>query len=237
MHPLDWAVVAVYLTWIVIDGLRRAKGTHRVDGYFLANRSLPWWAVGLSVMATQMSAVTIVGTTGQAYTTGLRFIQFYFGLPLAMIILVADGRALLYPREGVHGLRIPRATIRRPCAVAGELLFLMGRACSLGVTLAAPVGRDGGHSRLDAARDGAGDLRADDRLHHARWRAGSGLDRRQADVRGGLRDDGGRSRVARGHPAPRRIRSRCCIWRGPLAGCRRSTSASIRARPTPSGQE
>ena len=66
MRPLDWLVVVVYLVWIVYDGLRRSKGTDKVDGYFLANRSLPWWAVGLSVMATQMSAVTIVGTTGQA---------------------------------------------------------------------------------------------------------------------------------------------------------------------------
>src|SRR6266700_8319455 len=87
MRPFDWFVVVAYIGWIVIDGLRRSKGTDKVDGYFLASRSLPWWAVGLSVMATQMSAVTLVGTTGQAYATGLRFIQFYFGLPLAMILL------------------------------------------------------------------------------------------------------------------------------------------------------
>src|SRR6266705_3602984 len=87
MRPLAWLVGVGYLSWIVIDGLRRSKGTDQVDGYFLANRSLPWWAVGLSVMATQMSAVTIVGTTGQAYLTGLRFVQFSFGLPIAMIIL------------------------------------------------------------------------------------------------------------------------------------------------------
>src|SRR5438093_13341590 len=87
MRAVDWVVVIAYIGWIVIDGLRRSKGTDKVDGYFLANRSLPWWAVGLSVMATQMSAVTIVGTTGQAYTTGLRFIQSYFGLPIAMVIL------------------------------------------------------------------------------------------------------------------------------------------------------
>ena len=87
MTWIDWAVVVAYIGWIVVDGLRRSKGTDKVDGCFLANRSLPWWAVGLSVMATQMSAVTIVGTTGQAYLTGLRFVQFYFGLPLAMIIL------------------------------------------------------------------------------------------------------------------------------------------------------
>src|SRR4051812_10345102 len=64
VKPLDWAVVIVYIVWVVYDGLRRSKGTDKVEGYFLANRSLPWWAVGLSVMATQMSAVTIVGTTG-----------------------------------------------------------------------------------------------------------------------------------------------------------------------------
>jgi len=87
MRSLDWAIVLIYLVWIVYDGLRRSKGTDKVDGYFLGNRTLPWWAIGLSVMATQMSAVTLVGTTGQAYLTGLRFIQFYFGLPLAMIVL------------------------------------------------------------------------------------------------------------------------------------------------------
>src|SRR3977135_4123661 len=87
MRRLDWVVVVVYLVWIVWDGLRRSKGTDKVDGYFLANRNLPWWAVGLSVMATQLSAVTLIGTTGQGATNGMRFIQFYFGLPLAMVIL------------------------------------------------------------------------------------------------------------------------------------------------------
>src|SRR5512140_365680 len=87
MHPIDWLVVAAYLVWIVWDGLRRTTGRDAMDGYFLANRSLPWWAVGLSVMATQLSAITLVGTTGQGYEDGMRFVQFYFGLPVAMIIL------------------------------------------------------------------------------------------------------------------------------------------------------
>lgn len=87
MHIVDWLIVAAYLVWIVYDGLRRTTGASAVEGYFLANRSLPWWAVGLTVMATQMSAITLVGTTGQGYADGMRFVQFYFGLPLAMIIL------------------------------------------------------------------------------------------------------------------------------------------------------
>src|SRR6266567_8397455 len=138
MHPLDWAVVSVYITWIVYDGLRRSKGTDRVEGYFLANRSLPWWAVGLSVMATQMSAVTLVGTTGQAYATGLRFVQLYFGLPLAMIILSLTvvpffTRARVYTAYEYLERRFDVRT--RSLA---SFLFLVGRALSLGVTLAAP---------------------------------------------------------------------------------------------------
>src|SRR5712692_7709468 len=139
MHALDWAVVLFYIVWIVYDGLRRSKRTDEVDGYFLANRSLPWWAVGLSVMATQMSAVTIVGTTGQAYATGLRFIQFYFGLPLAMIILSLTvvpffTRARVYTAYEYLEKRFDART--RSLA---SFLFLLGRALSLGVTLAAPA--------------------------------------------------------------------------------------------------
>src|SRR5438105_14433006 len=139
MRALDWVVVVAYLTWIVYDGRRRAKGTDKVDGYFLANRSLPWWAVGLSVMATQMSAVTLVGTTGQAYATGLRFIQFYFGLPLAMVILSVTvvpffTRARVYTAYEYLERRFDVRT--RSLA---SFLFLVGRAMALGVTLSAPA--------------------------------------------------------------------------------------------------
>jgi len=139
MRLLDWLVVAAYVGWVVIDGLRRSKGTDKVDGYFLANRSLPWWAVGLSVMATQMSAVTMVATTGQGYLSGLRFVQFYFGLPLAMIILSLTvvpffTRARVYTAYEYLERRFDTRT--RSLA---SLLFLVGRAFSLGVTLAAPA--------------------------------------------------------------------------------------------------
>jgi SSS family solute:Na+ symporter len=136
---IDWVIVVAYLLWIVIDGLRRSKNTNKVEGYFLANRSLPWWAVGLSVMATQISAITLVGTTGQAYATGLRFVQFYFGLPIAMIILSLTvvpffTRARVYTAyeylERRFDVRVRTAT---------SFLFLVGRAFSLGVTLAAPA--------------------------------------------------------------------------------------------------
>src|SRR5436190_10428017 len=139
MRSLDWAIVLAYIVWVVVDGLRRAKGTDKIDGYFVANRSLPWWVVGLSVMATQMSAVTLVGTTGQAYLTGLRFIQFYFGLPLAMVILSVTvvpffTRARVYTAYEY----LERRFDVRVRSLA-SFLFLMGRAASLGVTLAAPA--------------------------------------------------------------------------------------------------
>ena len=65
MTLIDWLIVGAYLVWIVYDGLKRTKQADQVEGYFLANRSLPWWAVGLSVMATQLSAITLIGATGQ----------------------------------------------------------------------------------------------------------------------------------------------------------------------------
>jgi solute:Na+ symporter, SSS family len=139
MSWIDWAVVVAYLIWIVVDGLRRSKNTDKVEGYFLANRSLPWWAVGLSVMATQISAITLVGTTGQAYATGLRFVQFYFGLPIAMIILSLTvvpffTRARVYTAYEYLEQRFDVRT-----RTATSFLFLVGRALSLGVTLAAPA--------------------------------------------------------------------------------------------------
>ncbi len=139
MRPFDWVVVVAYIGWIIVDGLRRSKGTGKIDGYLLANRSLPWWAVGLSVMATQMSAVTIVGTTGQAYSTGLRFIQFYFGLPLAMVILSVTvvpffTRARVYT---AYEYLEQRFDVR--VRSLASFLFLAGRALALGVTLSAPA--------------------------------------------------------------------------------------------------
>lgn len=139
MHWFNWAIVGAYLIFVVVDGLRRTRGTTNIEGYFLANRGLPWWAVGLSVMATQMSAITLIGTTGQGATDGLRFIQFYFGLPLAMVILGVTIVPFL------HGARIFTAyefLEKRFDAKTRSLtsfLFLMSRGMSCGTIIAAPA--------------------------------------------------------------------------------------------------
>ena len=78
---LDWIVVAAYFGLIITVGALTGRGNRGLDDYFLARRSMPWYAMGLSVMATQASAITLVGTTGQAYVDGMRFIQIYLGLP------------------------------------------------------------------------------------------------------------------------------------------------------------
>ena len=138
MHPLNWAILIGYIAYVLWDGIRRSRDTNNIEGYFLANRSLPWWAVGLSVMATQLSAVTMIGTTGQGATDGLRFIQFYFGLPLAMVIL---GVTLV---PFLHGAKVYTAyefLERRFDAKTRSLtafLFLLSRGMSCGTIIAAP---------------------------------------------------------------------------------------------------
>ena len=139
MHPIDWLIIGAYLSWIVYDGLKRAKGTDRLEGYFLAHRSLPWWAVGLSVMATQLSAITLVGTTGQGYEEGMRFVQFYFGLPIAMIILSVTlvpffHRARVYTAYEYLEKRFDQRT-----RMLASLLFLVSRGLGVGVIMSAPA--------------------------------------------------------------------------------------------------
>ncbi len=139
MHWINWVIVVGYLAYVVIDGVRRSKDTHEIGGYFLANRSLPWWAVGLSVMATQLSAVTMIGTTGQGATDGLRFVQFYFGLPIAMVIL---GVTLVPFLHGANVFTAYEYLERRFDARTRSLtsfLFLLSRGMSCGTIIAAPA--------------------------------------------------------------------------------------------------
>ena len=139
MQLLDWVVVAAYLVWIVYDGLKRTKAADEVEGYFLANRSLPWWAVGLSVMATQLSAITLVGTTGQGYADGMRFLQFYFGLPLAMIILSVTLVPFFYRAKVFTAYEYLERRFDVKTRTLTSILFLCSRGMSCGVIVAAPA--------------------------------------------------------------------------------------------------
>ncbi len=139
MHWIDWLIVAGYTVYVVWDGLARTKDADKMRGFLLANRSLPWWVVGLSVMATQLSAITLVGTTGQGATDGLRFIQFYLGLPLAMVILSVTLVPLLH-RSGVFTAYefLERRFDGRTRSLT-SVLFLFSRARATGVVISAPA--------------------------------------------------------------------------------------------------
>src|ERR671917_2413799 len=139
MHAVDWVVVAAYLAWMIYDGLKRTKAADQVEGYFLANRSLPWWAVGLSVMATQLSAITLVGTTGQGYADGMRFIQFYYGLPLAMIILCVTLVPFFYRAKVYTAYEYLERRFDAKTRTLASLFFLVSRGLSCGVVIAAPA--------------------------------------------------------------------------------------------------
>jgi solute:Na+ symporter, SSS family len=139
MHPIDWIVLIAFTAWIVYDGLKRTKHSHEIEGYFLAKRSIPWWAAGLSVMATQLSAITMIGTTGQAYTDGMRFIQFYFGLPLAMVLLSVTLVPFFY-NSGVYTAYeyLERRFDAKTRSVT-SFLFLLSRGLSVGAVVSAPA--------------------------------------------------------------------------------------------------
>jgi Na+/proline symporter len=139
MHIIDWIVVAAYLVWIVYDGLKRTRDADKLDGYFLANRSLPWWAVGLSVMATQLSAITLVGTTGLGYADGMRFVQFYFGLPVAMVILSVTLVPFFYRARVFTAYEYLERRFDLKTRTLATILFLLSRGLSCGVIIAAPA--------------------------------------------------------------------------------------------------
>jgi SSS family transporter len=138
MAPLDWAVLVAYLVAIVTFGVWAGRGNVRMDDFFLAGRAMRWWAVGLSVMATQISAITFVGTTGQAYNDGMRFLVVYFGLPFAMVILCATLVPFFYRAQVFTAYEYLERRFDARTRTLTSLLFLLSRGMAVGVTLYAP---------------------------------------------------------------------------------------------------
>ncbi|HEX8558205.1 MAG TPA: sodium:solute symporter [Pyrinomonadaceae bacterium] len=138
MRLLDWTVVVAYLAYIIWSGVKMSRHSDKAEGYFLANRSLPWWAVGLSVMATQLSAITLVGTTGQAYSDGMRFIQFYYGLPLAMVILCVTAVPFFYRARVFTAYEYLEKRFDARTRTLTSFFFLVSRGLGVGVIIAAP---------------------------------------------------------------------------------------------------
>ncbi len=137
MHAVDWALFVGFLTYVVVDGVRRARGADGASA-LLAGRTAPWWAVGISVMATQASAITMIATTGHGWADGLRFVQFYFALPLAMVVLAYT----LVPRLHRAGVATAYAYLGqrfgRSTHLVSAFVFLVLRALSAGFVIYTP---------------------------------------------------------------------------------------------------
>lgn len=138
MNPLDWIVLITTLALIMAYGIYRSRTTRNLDGYFLSNRSMPWWLVLLSIMGTQASAVTFLAAPGQAYTDGMRFVQYYFGLPLAAIVVCITfvpvfSRLKLYTAYEFLESRFDGKT-----RTLTSFLFLLQRGLSTGISIYAP---------------------------------------------------------------------------------------------------
>jgi len=139
MRPLDWVVLGGSLAGIVLYGLYKGRGSRTVAAYLLADKSMPWWAMGLSIMATQASAITFIGTTGQSYVDGMRFVQFYFGLPLAMVILSATAVPFFH-RSGVYtAYEYLEKRFDGKTRTLTAIVFLIQRGLGVGLALYAPA--------------------------------------------------------------------------------------------------
>ncbi len=139
MTFLDWSIVGLYLAYVIWDGIRMTKHSGSKEGYFLANRGLPWWAVGLSVMATQMSAITLIGTTGQAYSDGMRFIQFYYGLPFAMIVLCVTVVPFFNRAKVFTAYEYLERRFDVKVRTLTSFFFLISRGLGVGTIISAPA--------------------------------------------------------------------------------------------------
>ncbi|MGH9559465.1 MAG: sodium:solute symporter family transporter, partial [Bryobacteraceae bacterium] len=139
MTGLDWTVLFAWMILLVSYGLWRGRGSGTVNQFLLAGKTMPWYAMGLSIMATQASAITFISTPGQSYVDGMRFVQFYFGLPLGMVILAATAvpifhRAKVYTAYEYLEKRFDAKTRSLVTAI-----FLIERGLAAGVALSAPA--------------------------------------------------------------------------------------------------
>jgi len=136
---IDWGVFGLYLAGVLGFAIWQSRKNEGVEGFFLGNRSMPWWAIGLSVMATQASAITLIGTTGQGYYDGMRFVQTYLPLPFAMIVLSIVFVPFFYRARLFTAYEYLEQRFDPKTRSLTSLLFLLGRAMGTGVIMYAPA--------------------------------------------------------------------------------------------------
>src|SRR5215213_8541146 len=138
MSRIDWIVLSLTLIGIIAYGLYKSRTSKDLDGYFRSNRSMPWYLVLLSIMGTQASAVTFLSAPGQAYTDGMRFVQYYFGLPLAMVILCITFVPIFHKLKIYTAYEYLEKRFDIKTRTLTSFLFLLQRGLSTGISVAAP---------------------------------------------------------------------------------------------------
>lgn len=138
MSSIDWIVLVVTLAGIVAYGLYKSRTTKNLEGYFLSNRSMPWYLVLLSIMGTQASAITFLSAPGQAFTDGMRFVQYYFGLPLAMIVICISFVPIFKKLRVFTAYEYLEQRFDVKTRTFTSFLFLLSRGFSTGISIYAP---------------------------------------------------------------------------------------------------
>lgn len=138
MSQLDWIILVLTLTGIITYGLYKSKTSRNLDGYFLSNRSMPWYLVLLSIMGTQASAITFLSAPGQAFTDGMRFVQYYFGLPIAMVVLCITFVPIFHRLKVYTAYEYLEQRFDIKTRTFTSLLFLVSRGLSTGISIYAP---------------------------------------------------------------------------------------------------
>jgi SSS family transporter len=139
MQLLDWIILSATLLFIVAYGAIKTKGSKNVEEYILGSNETPWWTVGLSVMATQASAITFLSTPGQAYHDGMGFVQFYFGLPLAMVVICITFIPIYHKLKVFTAYEFLEQRFDLKTRTLASLIFLVQRGLGTGLTIYAPA--------------------------------------------------------------------------------------------------
>lgn len=138
MSGLDWIVLVITLLAIILYGLYRSRATHNLEGYFLSNHSMSWGLVLLSIMGTQASAITFLSAPGQAFTDGMRFVQYYFGIPLAMVVICIFFVPIFSRLKVYTAYEYLETRFDGKTRVLTSFLFLLQRGLSTGISVFAP---------------------------------------------------------------------------------------------------
>jgi solute:Na+ symporter, SSS family len=139
MSTLDWVVLVTFILFSLVWGLSKGRGSRTTRRYLLADKTMPWYAVALSIMATQASAITFLSTTGQAYADGMRFLQFYFGLPIAMVLLAIIAVPVFHRLDVYTAYQYLESRFDLKTRVLTSSIFLIQRGLAASLSLFAPA--------------------------------------------------------------------------------------------------